>query len=88
MKTCSHCGASIDSRGLKAHELKCGKTSVDSVSSVGDTSKDINLDKYAVGEQSPQCDSDNTLLRVGAVVSIGAGLLALSTFLKKVVRGA
>ena len=88
MKTCSHCEASIDARGLKAHELKCEKTLGDGVSSVEGTPKEINPNGYAFGEQSPQCDSDNSLAVASLVVTIGAGFFAILSYLKKGVQGA
>ena len=88
MKTCSHCGATIDARGLKAHELKCENTLGDSVSSVEDTSRVINTNEYIAGEQSPQCDSDNSLAVASLIVTVGAGFFAVLAHLKNGVRGA
>ena len=90
-ENCRYCGVSHDTRGLKSHESNCKfkHTGGDIPDTTG--VKSIDTSKYLETSPDTVCDipeSDNTLLQVGAVVSIAAGFLALGAFLKKAVRGA
>ena len=90
-ENCRYCGVSHDTRGLKSHESNCKFKSTGGEIPETTEVKSIDTSKYLEVSPDAVCDipeSDDTLLQVGAVVSIGAGLLALVTFFKSRVRGA